>query len=146
MECLTHVVRPDIDYQELLNKQELKRYQSTIGSLLLIIKHTIPYLSNSVRELTKSMDRDDHGNYKKILCVLNYLNSTKKYGIKLSKITNQKWSLKFYSESDYAGYTQNRKSVSGWAIFIDQNLISWNSKQHKIVTTSSTEEEYMAVS
>ena len=92
------------------------------------------------------MDRADHGNYKKMLCVLNYLNSTKNYGIKLSKINNQKWSLKCFSETDYAGDTQNRKSVSGWEIFIDKNLTSWNSKQQKIVTTSSTEAEYMSVS
>ena len=40
----------------------------------------------------------------------------------------------------------NRKSISGWAIFIGNNLISWGSKKQNIVATSSTEAEFVAIS
>ena len=56
------------------------------------------------------------------------------------------WSLKGYCDSDFAGDTDTRRSVSGFVIYLCGAAISKRSKGQKSVTLSSTEAEYMAVS
>ena len=51
-----------------------------------------------------------------------------------------------FVDSDWESDPINRKSISGWAIFIGNNLISWGSKKQNIVETSSTEAEFVAIS
>lgn len=78
----THVIRPEIDDDNVLTPKEQTRYQSGVGSLLYIIKHSIPDLSNSFRELTKAMYRESQENYKQLIHVLKFLKITKQLGIK----------------------------------------------------------------
>ena len=47
----THVIRLEIDDEDVLNAEEQTRYQSGVGSLLYIIKQSRPDLYNAVREL-----------------------------------------------------------------------------------------------
>jgi hypothetical protein len=56
------------------------------------------------------------------------------------------WELKAFSDSDFAGDTETRKSVSGFIIYLCGVAISWRSKGQKSVSLSSTEAEYMAIS
>nr|GFA14851.1 hypothetical protein [Tanacetum cinerariifolium] len=49
-----------------------------------------------------------------------------------------------YSDSDYGGATQDRKSTTGGCQFLGRRLISWQCKKQTIVATSTTETEYVA--
>nr|GEX27715.1 uncharacterized mitochondrial protein AtMg00810-like [Tanacetum cinerariifolium] len=49
-----------------------------------------------------------------------------------------------YSDSDYGGATQDRKSTAGGCQFLGRRLISWQCKKQTIVTTLTTEAEYVA--
>ncbi|XP_058080739.1 methyl jasmonate esterase 1-like [Magnolia sinica] len=53
--------------------------------------------------------------------------------------------LSIYSDVDWAGCPDDRKSTSGFCIFFGDNLISWSSKKQPTVTRSSTKAEYRAV-
>nr|GEX46727.1 ribonuclease H-like domain-containing protein [Tanacetum cinerariifolium] len=48
-----------------------------------------------------------------------------------------------YSDSDYGGATQDRKSTTGGCQFLGRRLISWQCKKQTIVATSTTEAEYV---
>nr|GEX52937.1 ribonuclease H-like domain-containing protein [Tanacetum cinerariifolium] len=50
-----------------------------------------------------------------------------------------------FSDSDYGGATQDRKSTSGGCQFLGRRLISWQCKKQTIVATSTTKAEYVAV-
>nr|GEZ55385.1 uncharacterized mitochondrial protein AtMg00810-like [Tanacetum cinerariifolium] len=49
-----------------------------------------------------------------------------------------------YSDSDYGGATQDRKSTIGGCQFLGRRLILWQCKKQTIVATSTTEAEYVA--
>ncbi|GJR86136.1 putative ribonuclease H-like domain-containing protein [Tanacetum coccineum] len=49
-----------------------------------------------------------------------------------------------YTDSDYAGATQDRKSTTGGCQFLGNRLIFWQCKKQTIVATSTTEAEYVA--
>jgi hypothetical protein len=47
-----------------------------------------------------------------------------------------------YSDADHDSDHTDRKSVTGFYIFLGHSLISWKSKKQSIVSQSSTEAEY----
>nr|GEZ80796.1 putative ribonuclease H-like domain-containing protein [Tanacetum cinerariifolium] len=51
-----------------------------------------------------------------------------------------------YSDSDYAGASLDRKSITGGCQFLGCRLISWQCKKQTVVATSSTEADYVAAS
>jgi hypothetical protein len=51
-----------------------------------------------------------------------------------------------YSDADWAGDIDTRRSTSGYVFLLNGGCISWRSKKQRTVALSSTEAEYMALS
>lgn len=77
------------DTETPLTEELQTRYQSGVGSLLYLIKHTRPDISNAVRELSKAMDKADSDTYKSMLRVMRYVETTRSLVISINKITNK---------------------------------------------------------
>ena len=118
--------------------------------LLYLVKFSRPDIANSVRELTKAMDKATESHYKSLLRVMKYDMSTQDLGLVYDSGTlinfNGVWKIVAYCDSDYAGDPDTRISVTGYGIYIGTCLASWKSRGQKSVTLSSTEAEYVAVS
>ena len=54
--------------------------------------------------------------------------------------------LHAYSNTDFAGDSDDRHSTSGYTIFLGARAISWSSRQQSVVVLSSIESEYIALS
>ncbi len=54
--------------------------------------------------------------------------------------------LEGFSDSDWAGDEQDRKSTSGYVFFIGGAPVSWATQKQKSVALSTAEAEYMALS
>ncbi|GJV69776.1 retrovirus-related pol polyprotein from transposon TNT 1-94 [Tanacetum coccineum] len=71
-----------------------------------------------------------------------YLNGKPTLGLWYSR--DSLFELVAYTDSDYAGVTQDRKSTTGGCQFLGNRLISWQCKKQTVVATSTTEAEYVA--
>jgi hypothetical protein len=75
--------------------------------------------------------------------ILRYLQGTPAYGLLLCRSSSS--NLIVYTDADWAGCPDTRRSTSGYAVFLGDNLVSWSAKQQTVVSRSSAEAEYRAV-
>ena len=62
------------------------------------------------------------------------------------RIGNGKLRLDVYLDSDWAGDIGDRKSTTGFSIFLNGNLLSYRTIKQKVIALSSCEAEYIAFS
>ena len=103
-----------------LNDEKQKTYRSAVGTLLYLVKHSRPDIANAVRELSKVMDSGTEGNWKQLLRTVNFVKNTREKGLKLQPhlANDTLWEVRAFVDSDWAGDQHDRRSVSGWAIYI----------------------------
>ncbi|CAL2227964.1 unnamed protein product [Prunus armeniaca] len=74
--------------------------------------------------------------------VLCYLAGTLTHDIHL---TSGDVHLQAYSDADWVGDVNDRRSTIGYVVFLGNNPISWCAKKQNTVSRSSTEAEYRAL-
>ena len=73
--------------------------------------------------------------------VLRYLSGTRNYSITFS---GSDLKTVGYTDADYAGDLDTRRSTAGYVFVLNGGAISWSSKRQPTVAVSTTEAEYMA--
>ena len=75
--------------------------------------------------------------------IIRYVNGTTDYGIWFSKDKNS--GLAGYSDADWAGNVDDRKSTTGGCFYLGNNLVSWYNKKQNSISLSTAEAEYIAI-
>ena len=116
--------------------------------LLYLTKHTRPDIANSVRKHSRMMDGATAAHYQSLLRLAKYVIDTKNHTLKLNVTRNDDniFNIQGYSDSDYAGNKDDRKSITGIIVYCAGVPIAWKSKGQKAVSLSSAEGEYYAIS
>ena len=73
--------------------------------------------------------------------IIKYVSGTSDYRVWYTSETTL--SIYSYSNADWAGCVDDRKSTSGGCFFVTGNLVSWHSKKQNCVSLSTTEAEYI---
>ncbi|KAD3640561.1 hypothetical protein E3N88_29784 [Mikania micrantha] len=118
-------------------------FRQQVGALQYITI-TRPDITYAVQQLCLHMHSPRTSHYNVLKRVLHYLKGTPTFGLKISKSSAS--SLLAYTDADWAGCLDTRRSTSGYCIYLGDNLISWSSKRQTTVSRSSAEAEYRAVS
>ena len=114
------------DEAQLISKEDQKFYQSGVGMLLYLVKHSRPDIANPVRKLSKVLDDAKHEAFKEILCVIKYVLDTKHMGLRMEPIEgSETWELVCYCDSDYESDPDSRRSVSGYILYVQGVPICW---------------------
>ena len=145
----TPISKSDIGY---LNTQlddskfepaDITEYRHIVGSCNYVAVSTRPDISFAVSTLARYSANPSTFHRSMALRLVRYLNHTQNLGLAFQ--SNPTFQVTGYSDSDFANFVEDRKSISGWAFFLQGAPISWSSKRQSTVTTSSTEAEYVAL-
>jgi len=74
--------------------------------------------------------------------IFRYLKGTVEYGLWYPR--DHDFSLHAYTNADWVGDVDDRKSTSGGAFFLGKRLVSWLSKKQEAISLSTIEAEYIA--
>lgn len=118
-------------------------YRSLVGSLRYLTC-TSPDLSYSVGVLSRFMENPKYAHWKALKRILRYVKGTEFLGLFYSN--SPEYMLKGYSDSDWHGDVDDRKSTSGYVFFMGETAFTWASKKQPIVALSTCEVEYVAAS
>ena len=126
-----------------------KSAASHVNSIAYVQDHSRPDISFAVRTVQKSLHDWRTAQDKLLLWIFGYLKRTRDYILRgtvnshdiLAKLVT----LRGESDASHAGQRDDRKGVSGYAIFLvgprTRILLGWNSKGIPVVTLSSAESE-----
>ena len=117
-------------------------YRSLAGALqyLAIMRPDIAYAVQQVC-LHMHAPRDIHLSMLKR--ILRYVKGTRHLGLQLRAMDSPV--ITAYSDADWAGCPDTRRSTSGFCVFFGGSLVSWSSKRQTTVSRSSAEAEYRAI-
>ena len=117
-------------------------YKSIIGSLLYLTTSR-PNITFSIGVCARYQVVPKESHLTAVKRIIRYVNETPDYGLWYSKDSND--CLAGYSDADWAGSVDDRKSTSGGCFYLKNNLVSWMSKKQNFVSLSTAEAEYIAV-
>nr|GFA24401.1 hypothetical protein [Tanacetum cinerariifolium] len=120
---------------------DLYLYRSMIGSLMYLTVSR-PDIMFAVCAYTRHQVTPKECHMHAVKRIFRYLKDHPKLGLWCPK--ESLFDLVAYSDSDYGGATQDRKSTTGGCQFLGRRIISWQCKKQTIVATLTTEAEYVA--
>ena len=127
--------------------QTSQPYRSLIGSLMYLMTSTRPDLAVPISKLAQFLALPSSTHWLAAKKVCRYLKGTADLGLSFKKDQglNAGNLITAYSDSDWASDPSDRKSYSGFVIFLGSAVVSWKCKKQNAVALSSAEAEYMAL-
>ncbi|XP_021805278.1 uncharacterized protein LOC110749474 [Prunus avium] len=116
-------------------------FRSIVGDLQYLT-FTRPDIAYAVNTACQYMTAPTDVHFHLIKRILRYVQGILKHGI---SFTSGPWHLTAYSDADWAGDINTRRSTTGFVVFLGHNPVSWQSKKQSSVSRSSTETEYRAL-
>eukprot|EP00253_Pinus_taeda_P006313 PITA_06313 len=141
--------RPDIMYAVSLISRFMERpkeahWQDNKAAIAPTVMGLKLSKENSSKDFDPSlfMERPKEAHWQAAKRILRYVKGTKRFGILYT--TSECLDLIGYTNSDWTGSVDDRKSTSGYVFHMGSGPISWASKKQLIVALSIAEAEYVA--
>ncbi|MDV3193922.1 MAG: Ty1/Copia family ribonuclease HI, partial [Sweet potato little leaf phytoplasma] len=128
----------------LCSTEDASNFRSLIGALHYLT-FTRPDISFSVSKLSQFLHCPSLVHLVAAKRILRYLHGTASAGILFKRSSSDIYKLNAFSDSDWAGDSTDRRSTTGFVLFLGANPISWSAKKQSTMSRSSTEAEYRAL-
>ena len=110
---------------------------------LQYVVHTRPDIALAVGIVARLLAKPRENHMMEVKRILRYLKGTEDYGLWYKFERNM--DLKVFTDDDWVGNLDDRKSTSGGAFFLGKILVSWTSKNQNCTSQSIVEVEYVAI-
>lgn len=136
---------PGLKLQKTEESSSNLPYREAIGSLLFLARISRPDIEFSVNFASQFLECYNNEHWQAVKRIFRYLKGTSDFGIVFG---NSGSSLKLvgFTDADYAGCIDTRKSRSGYVFLFNGSPVSWSSQRQNCVSLSTTESEYIALS
>ena len=109
------------DNDEPLDTEERASYKSLVGTLIYLIVYYKPDLAYAISVLSKYLDKPTREHLRAAKHVLRYLNGTTDLGLVYKR---RNTGLIGYTDADWAGDLDDRRSTSGYVFTLNNTAIS----------------------
>ena len=122
--------------------EDPEKYRRLVGKLnyLTVTRPDIAHLVSVVSQYMSSPTVDNWAAVEHILC---YLKGAPGRGILYSNHGHNR--VECFTDADWAGLKEDRRSTSGYYVFVGGNLVSWKSKKQGVFSRSSAKSKYRAM-
>ena len=118
-------------------------YSNAIESLMYAMMCTCPDICYAVRLVSRFQSNLGIKHWMSVKRILRYLKGTTDYVLCYQ---GRDFQLIGYTDADWGGDLDQRKSTFGYAFLLNDCAISWGSKKQNCITLSTMEAEYVACS
>jgi hypothetical protein len=125
-----------------LGPKDITEYRSIVGALQYLTL-TRPDISFAVNKVCQFLHKPTTVHWSAVKRILRYLQHTIGMGLRIRKSLSTL--VGAFSDADWAGCSDDRRSTGGFAVFLGSNLISWTARKQATVSRSSTEAEYKSL-
>lgn len=127
-------------------EEEMKNvpYKEAIGSLTYLSQVTRPDISYAVNAVSQYSSNPGRKHWEAVKRIFRYLRGTA--GDRLRYTKDGSPDIAGYTDADWGGDVDTRKSTTGYVFTMQGGAISWNVKRQPTVALSSCEAEFMAMS
>jgi len=125
-----------------LGEEDSTNYRSVVGALQYLTL-TCPDLSFAVNKVCQFLHKPTTVHWTTVKRIMRSVKRTLALGLKLRRSSSTLVSA--FSDADWAGCVDDRRSTDGFAVFFGPNLVSWSARKQLTVSRSNTEAEYKAL-
>ena len=130
--------------QSDIEKAQMKNipYASALGSIMYAQVCTRPDIAFATGLLGRYQSNPGHDHWVAAKKVMRYLKRTKDYMLIYKHV--QDLQLVGYSDSDFAGCQDEKKSTTGYIFKLAGGAVSWKSEKQKLIASSTMQAEFVA--
>ena len=107
------------------------------------LSHTRPDIAYAIGVVSRFMHQPQIQHMTAVMRILRYLKGTSSRGILFRR--NDHSDVLAYTDANWAGDRDDRRSTSGYFILVGGNLVTWRSKKQKVVALSNAEAEFRGI-
>jgi len=126
------------------SSEQIRMYQSQIGSLMYLMLGTRPDIAYSVGRLARFAHNPSKKHFQHLGRIFSYVNATTNFAIIYKKLGNLPVGACDADLGELAA-GHRRKSTSGGLFMLAGGLVSWSSKLQKTIAVSTMEAEYISL-
>jgi len=128
-------------------KEEMQQvpYREAVGSLMYVTTTFRPDIAYAVSQVAQFCENPGRPHWTAVKRIMAYLKGTLNHGIVFGKKEEEEaLQLYGYTDADYAGDLDHRRSTTGYIYKLNGGPVAWCSRRQQCTAMSTTEAEYVA--